>query len=335
MEFLTASASNLLALGVLLVALALLVAGVGMALRLRGQSRTMRVVEQALASRDPSRRIASSAAVDPPPDAGGRLAALAQGTEALGKRLGEGRLAESLLPDEDNRLIDLAGYHNIASARARYVVVRFGLALVLPVVALLVRRVWMGPGSLMAMLFTLFIGFAVGYMLPKWALARRVNARKKQAAKELPLLVDLLRLLQGVGLSVDQSLSVIVNDFTPVLPVLGHELSAATALYARGRTREQSLARLSQGFDNDDLAAICRLLVQVDRHGGAVQEPLNRFAQRIRDKRRFELKEKIGRLTVKMTGVMIVTLLPALLIVTGGMGLLSVFRSLSRIAGGM
>lgn len=332
MDILTApTSSGLLAAAVLLVGLALLVAGLGMAWRLRGQARSMRVVEQALAGRDPAR--AARPAGEPEP--AGRLAALAQGTDALGRRLSEGRLAESLLPDEDNKLIELAGYANVAGARARYVALRFGLALALPVGAVLLRRAWFGPGSLMVMAFTLFIGFAVGYMLPKWLLARRVKARKKQAEKELPLLVDLLRLLQGVGLSVDQSLSVIVNDFKAVLPVLGHELGAATAVYARGRTREQSLARLSQGFDNDDLAAICRLLVQVDRHGGAVQEPLNRFAQRIRDKRRFELKEKIGRLTVKMTGVMIVTLLPALLIVTGGMGILSVLRGLSRIAGGM
>ena len=332
MDILTAPmSSGLLAAAILLLALALLIAGVGMVLRLRGQARSMQVVEQALAGRSTRPATASSSQAEPV----GRLATLAQSTEAFGKRLGEGRLAESLLPDEDNKLIELAGYANAAHARARYAALRFGLALALPVVTVLLRRAWLGPGSLMVMVFTLFIGFAVGYMLPKWLLARRVKARKKQASQELPLLVDLLRLLQGVGLSVDQSLSVIVNDFKAVLPVLGYELGAATAVYARGRTREQSLARLSQGFDNDDLAAICRLLVQVDKHGGAVQEPLNRFAQRIRDKRRFELKEKIGRLTVKMTGVMILTLLPALLIVTGGMGILSVLRGLARVAGGM
>lgn len=325
------SYSLLLAAGLLMIALALFIAGAALVLRWRGQARSMRVVEQALAER----AAPAGAVAAPQAQPAGRLAALAQSTDALGKRLGQGRLAESLLPEEDNKLIELAGYADVAAARARYAVLRFGLALALPAALLLVRGVWWRPESLMAMIFTLFIGFAVGYMLPKWLLARRVRARKKQASKELPLLVDLLRLLQGVGLSVDQSLSVIVNDFKVVLPVLGHELGSATALYARGRTREQSLARLSQGFDNDDLAAICRLLVQVDRHGGAVQEPLNRFSQRIRDKRRFELKERIGRLTVKMTGVMILTLLPALLIVTGGMGILSVLRGLSRIAGGM
>lgn len=321
--------SNLLAAGVLLVAMAMLIVAVSIVLRIRGQSRSMMVVEQALAASNPA--LAA-------PTAGqsqGRMATLAQSTSALGKRLEQGRLSSSLLPDEDEKLIELAGFSNVAVARARYIVLRFGLAILLPVAAVVLRRIWFGPGPMFVIGVTLFLGFALGYMLPKWLLVRRVKRRKIQAAKELPLLVDLLRLLQGVGLSVDQSLHVIVSEFSPVLPVLGHEFGAATAVYARGRTREQSLARLSQDFGDDDLAAICRLLVQVDKHGGAVQEPLNRFAQRIRDKRRFELKEKIGHLTVKMTGVMIVTLLPALLIVTGGMGILSVVRGLSRIAGGM
>ncbi|GAB1578495.1 type II secretion system F family protein [Bordetella petrii] len=326
-----ANPSALLAAGVLLIALALLVAGLGMVLRLRGQSRTLRVVDQALAAR------AGAAGPDGPAPSGaaGRMGALAQGADALGRRLGQGRFAEALLPAEDSKLLELAGYRDVGRARARYVALRFALAAGLPLAALLLRSAWLGPGSMVATLSTVFIGFAAGYLLPKALLARRVAARKKQAANELPLLIDLLRLLQGVGLSVDQSLHVIVNDFSPVLPVLGHELAVATTIYSRGRTREQSLARLSQDFDEDDLAAVCRLIVQVDRHGGAVQEPLNRFAQRVRDRRRFELREKIGRLTVKMTGVMIMTLLPALLIVTGGMGVLSVMRGLSRIAGGM
>ncbi len=136
-----------------------------------------------------------------------------------------------------------------------------------------------------------------------------------------------------MGLSIDQSLQVLIKEFAQVLPVLAYELRLASELYVRGRTREQSLARLAAGFDNDDLSAICRLIAQVDQHGGAVQEPLNRFGERLREKRRLELKEKVGKTTVKMTAVMIVTLLPALLIVTGGAGFVAVLRGLSRMGG--
>jgi tight adherence protein C len=70
-------------------------------------------------------------------------------------------------------------------------------------------------------------------------------------------------------------------------------------------------------------------MIQVDRHGGAVQEPLRQFGERLRETRRARLRERIGRLTVKMTGVMILTLLPALLIVTAGPGIVAITHALS------
>jgi tight adherence protein C len=145
------------------------------------------------------------------------------------------------------------------------------------------------------------------------------------------MLVDLLRLLQGVGLSLDQSLQVMVGDFRGVLPVLSRELEIAQRQFAAGRSREQSLQRIAASYDNEDLRAIVRLLIQVDRHGGAVQEPLKQFGERLREARRAMLRERVGRLAVKMTGVMVLTLLPALMIVTAGPGILSVTHALSNI----
>ena len=132
----------------------------------------------------------------------------------------------------------------------------------------------------------------------------------------------------------DQSLHVIVNEFRDVMPVLSGELDGAVQAHARGRTREQSLLRLMRDYENEDISAICRLIVQVDQHGGAMQEPLHNFSERLREQRKMDMKEKTGKLTVKMTGVMVLTLLPALLIVTGGAGFLAVIRGLAGMGGG-
>jgi tight adherence protein C len=95
-----------------------------------------------------------------------------------------------------------------------------------------------------------------------------------------------------------------------------------------GRSREHSLQRLATLHKNENLNGLVSLLVQVDKHGGAVQEPLRVFSDRLREHRRSEMKERIGKITVKMTAVMVSTLLPALVIVTAGPAFLSVFRSL-------
>jgi tight adherence protein C len=62
-----------------------------------------------------------------------------------------------------------------------------------------------------------------------------------------------------------------------------------------------------------------------------VQEPLKQFSERIREQRKLDMKEKVGKLTVKMTGVMVMTLLPGLLVITGGIGFLAVIRAISKM----
>jgi tight adherence protein C len=62
-----------------------------------------------------------------------------------------------------------------------------------------------------------------------------------------------------------------------------------------------------------------------------VQEPLRQFGQRLREQRRMRMKEAIGKVTVKMTAVMVLTLLPALMVITAGPGFLAVMRTLGSV----
>jgi tight adherence protein C len=229
-----------------------------------------------------------------------------------------------VVADEERRLLEQCGFVDTRT-RGLFLILRLLGAVLLPVVAGMLAT---GHASGASYLAVVVSAAMFGFMLPKIILTRRARRRRNGVVNELPLLVDLLRLLQGVGLSLDQALQVVVSDFRGMLPVLSSELEIAQRQFATGRTREQSFNRLSQSYDNEDLRAVVRLLVQVDRHGGAVQEPLKQFGDRLREMRRAMLRERIGRLTVKMTGVMIVTLLPALMIVTAGPGVIAVGHSL-------
>lgn len=240
----------------------------------------------------------------------------------------DSRFGRALVANEDRNLIDQCG---LASKRAQLVllVTRVMLALLLPLLAYVG---WSDGHAQRTVVIVLATAFTIGFMLPKWVLARFAAARRERAARELPLFIDLLRLLQGVGLSLDQSLQIMATDFSHVLHVLGHELTLANNQYSRGRSREHSLQRLATLHKNENLRGLVSLLVQVDKHGGAVQEPLRVFSERLREHRRSEMKERIGKITVKMTAVMVTTLLPALVIVTAGPGFVAIFRSLGAMA---
>ncbi|HKU00169.1 MAG TPA: type II secretion system F family protein [Paraburkholderia sp.] len=244
---------------------------------------------------------------------------------AIGVRWLETSAGKLIVADEDRRLLDQCGYAD-ARARGLYCIVRLVSAF-----AMALLGAWYGLAHGAPSVALAGGGLLLGFFMPKLVVRRRARARLDAVADELPMLVDLLRLLQGVGLSLDQSLQVMINEFRIVLPVLAGEMEIAQRQFVAGRTRDQSLQRMASIYENEDLRAVIRLLVQVDKHGGAVQEPLRQFGDRLREVRRATLRERIGKLTVRMTGVMVVTLLPALLIVTAGPGIIAVLRSLAAI----
>ncbi|MEZ0605385.1 type II secretion system F family protein [Paraburkholderia sp. IW21] len=328
-------AHQLFAVGLLLAALALLlIAGLVLA-RVAAVRRSERTLSHALDER--ALRAATLAAMASRGADGARAAgrrAQPEGFKGVLERFAhtgirwlDTPLGRQIVAEEDRRLLEQCGFVDTRT-RGLFLVARLVGALGLPALAGTLAR---GHVDGLRYVTLVVIAMVAGFLLPKIVLKRRAAKRRNGVVDELPLLVDLLRLLQGVGLSLDQSLQVMVNDFRGMLPVLASELEIAQRQFAAGRSREQSLNRLGTSYDNEDLRAVVRLLVQVDRHGGAVQEPLKQFGDRLRETRRAMLRERIGRLAVKMTGVMILTLLPALMIVTAGPGVLAVTRSLRLI----
>jgi tight adherence protein C len=306
----------LLILAVLLFAAALLLIGVALLTRAWRLKRNLETIDEKIASHDRPATMPGVIVTLP----GWRERLIAFSANWLDTPVGR-----ALVADEDRHLLDQCGVNDMRG-KALFFAARVVLALSFPLLGVLFFE-----RGFLSILLIIFVGLALGYMLPKWVMRSKASQRQRQAAEELPLLIDLLRLLQGVGLSVDQSLHVIENEFRSVLKVLGEELAIAGRQYSTGRSREQSMRRFSTVFDNEDLHAVSRLLVQVEHHGGAVQEPLKQFSERVREQRKLDMREKIGKLTVKMTGVMVLTLLPGLLVITGGVGFLAVIRALSKM----
>ncbi|MDR3444227.1 MULTISPECIES: type II secretion system F family protein [unclassified Dyella] len=244
----------------------------------------------------------------------------------LGKRFESSRLGRALITPEDRLLLGQIN-SNTGDGRAVFLGLRLALAMAVPLPVLL----WLAPSGLHA--FAIFVGAAAfGLIAPKLVLSIWAKRLRKRADDELPLLIDLLRLLQGVGFSVDQSLQMVADRFQEAMPLLSREVGDANTLYLRGRSRMQSLHRLCE-FDNDGLKSLVQILVQVHEHGGAVQEPLRQFGDRLREQRKLRMKELSGRLSVKMTLVMMLTLIPALMLVMAGPAVISLVASMTKLGG--
>ncbi|CFB64617.1 type II secretion system F family protein [Pandoraea apista] len=326
-------------LGLLMVAAGLLLGASAILLRAVRQGRSERMIDQVLASRQQQALAALRAATAPgglrangeddglEAKGGGRgWRVLIDRASALGKQWSETRLGQHLIAAEDRLLLAQCGYDSVR-AKSLFLFARVALAVVLPVLVWL----WFPGGGGLSTILRLIGAAGAGVLAPKFFVQRKAGQRRRDLVEELPLLIDLLRLLQGVGLSMDQSLYVMVTDFREVLPILSREFENANRQHASGRGREASMARLREVYDNDDLRALVRLIVQVEQHGGAVQEPLQQFSDRLREQRRQTMKERIGKLTVKMTLAMMLTLLPALMLVVAGPAILSLTKSMEAM----
>ncbi|MBH1432052.1 type II secretion system F family protein [Stenotrophomonas maltophilia] len=308
------SASAWFALSLLVLAAGVALLGIGGWVRSHREHRTSATLKTALQPRDEARDTDAAS----PRDSLGWL-------ERFGRALSGGRLEAALLANEDRLLLDLAGWNT-----RRGTAIYLGLRLLLAALVLALALAFSDATGL-ARIMVVIGALAAGLLLPKFILSSWVKRRRRAVDNELPLLIDLLRLLQGVGFSMDQSLQTLGDKLRDALPVLGGELQEANVAYTHGRTRAQSLRRLSEVYADDDLTSLMQLILQVHAHGGAVQEPLRQFSVRLREQRRNTLKEKVGKLSVKMTVVMMLTLLPALMLVLAGPALVALATTLSKM----
>lgn len=184
-----------------------------------------------------------------------RIRQLVDSVAQLGEKVSASRFGQMSLEDEDVRLLALC---NLRDLRSRYLFL--ASRVVVPVVLMLAVLVfYAGAGA--KLWLALFCALSVGFLLPKWVLQSVARRRQSRIDVELPWLLELLQLMMGVGMSVDQSLQMVIREFRSTAPVLASELEIANQQFAVGRSREQSLHRLVKLFDNEDLKTFVDLLL--------------------------------------------------------------------------
>lgn len=163
-----------------------------------------------------------------------------------------------------------------------------------------------------------FLGFAIGVLVPKFLLEMRAKNRVEGIAGELPFFVDLLALLQGVGLSLEQSLISVTAASDSGLPLISAEMREISRQVAIGRPRIEAMLKLADMLKDPDFRELTNLLRQIDRYGGDVAEPLREFSERLQAKRQMAARERAGKMNAKMIVVLVTTMLPGLIIITAG-----------------
>jgi tight adherence protein C len=223
-----------------------------------------------------------------------------------------------------------AGYRS-SSAAVTFFLCRYALAL-LPLALAAALFPLLAQKLPIFQLGLLVVGAMVhGFFLPSLWLWYKTRGRQQAATEAFPDALDMLLVCVEAGLGLDAALNRVASEIAKAHPVLGEELNYTTAELRAGKTRQDALRALAKRVGVDDIKAFVTVLIQSDKYGTSVADALRVYAQDMRAKRMIRAEEKANKLDVKLTGVVVVLTMPAMMTFLLAPALIQVLEVLGKM----
>lgn len=176
---------------------------------------------------------------------------------------------------------------------------------------------------------------AAGYWLPGFLLERRIAKRHEKLRLSLPDGLDLMVVSVEAGLGLDQALLNVGRELAAAHPELSDELGLVTLEMRAGKRRAEALRNLAQRTGEPELRKLTAVLIQSDRFGTSMAEALRTHSEFMRVRRRQEAEERAAKVGVKLVFPIFFFILPSILVVAAGPGILQVFKYLFPLMKGI
>lgn len=167
-------------------------------------------------------------------------------------------------------------------------------------------------------------GPGAGFLGPDLWLARRRAERLAAARRDLPSLLDLLRVAVDAGLSLPEALAEVARRSRAPL---AREWGGVAAQVAVGVALEDALERHREELPAAEVEAFTRALARATRHGSPLSQTLESQARDARLARRRAIQEEAARAGPKMQLVVALLLVPSVMLIVAA-------ALLSALAGG-
>jgi len=177
------------------------------------------------------------------------------------------------------------------------------------------------------MLVPLAAGFA-GWSLPGVVLDRLMARRQERLRHALPDALDLMVVCVEGGIGLDQAFVTVSRDLRVTHKDICDEFTLVNLEMRAGKRRSDALHNLAERTGEPELKKLVAVLVQADRFGTSVAESLRTHADFMRVRRRQDAEERAAKVSVKLVFPIFFCILPAMMIVTGGPGVLQVLKFL-------
>jgi tight adherence protein C len=185
----------------------------------------------------------------------------------------------------------------------------------------------MPPNPAMRVALVVF-GSAAGWILPKFFLEKKVTKRQEIMRLSLPDALDLLVVSVEAGLGLDQAIQHVARELQLSHPQLSEEMSLVTLEMRAGKRRSEALRNFAERCGEAEVRKLVAILIQNDRFGTSMGESLRTHSDFLRTKRRQEAEERAGKVGVKLVFPIFFFILPSMMIVAAGPGILQIFKYL-------
>jgi tight adherence protein C len=234
------------------------------------------------------------------------------------------RFSKFLEPEDASELSQLelnmrrAGYRSRDAVRmfhaAQFVLGISGLLLGALYVTLFLDK---GTSTQTTMLYAMGPG-AMGYLLPRYWITKRVQERKEQITAGFPDSLDMMLVCVEAGQSMDQAIARVAKELQDPCPPLAEEYEIVSHELKAGKDRAQVLHDMGARCGVQDVSSFVTVLIQSAHFGTPVTDALRVYASEMRDKRVMRAEEAANKLPTKMTlATMALTVPPLLLILVG------------------
>jgi tight adherence protein C len=153
---------------------------------------------------------------------------------------------------------------------------------------------------------------AAGFLAPDLWLARRTRERVRAARRDLPGLLDLVRVAIDAGLAPSQALAAVAERSTAPL---ARELGAVAQQVQLGIPLEAALSTLTRRLPAPELRAFAAALGRATRHGAPLADTLAAQARDARLARRRRIEEQAAKASPKIQLVVALLLVPSVLLI--------------------
>lgn len=222
-----------------------------------------------------------------------------------------------------------------AGMRTKGALATYALSSIAFLIFLVAGAVWLQKGkSPVEMLTGLIAPLLIAYLIPKQVLHRLLRRYRRKLQEALPDTVDLLGIVLGTGLALDQAMTRVSEEMQHIYPALANEFYTVVMQVRAGQERGKAFSQLVKRTGIEDIKSLSAMIVQSEKFGTSLSTALKVYADALRTRRRLRAEAAVGKAGIKMLFPIVLFILPVLFVITLVPGMLSVLKDLKVLGGG-